>query len=404
MSFNFRKKLKQTLLRRARKLPGQSNRNDIVFSINNKNYGREHNVVSFKSFLHVAVKSVLMKSVMRILIVANAITVIMESNFEIEKRGQRKLAFEFLHIFFTICFTFDFLMKILYHISLRGMKYLKPKKFLLQPNHIIEMLVLACSYKVFMHRKHAWRQKPTFIQVLPILRIVKLFRLSRELILWYRTIWPTVKKAFPAYMLFLSTLLVFGFAGFYLFGETVPELFGTPWDAVFRAFAISTKDSWPKTQMIIEERTGMLLTRWFCVLDIIFVGTIFFNLVVASVTDKIVAKHQSIGKKEEERRIAAIEDYRQRKASMHRRKVDITLLHQLEDMEEIPHDILDEVAHTKRDMFRNIHWLRSFDAALDMILTEHREFAAMSRSTIDRLEKFSEYDNNQNDNSPLYTT
>ena len=329
---------------------------------------------------------------MRILVILNSILVIAELSVEIRERGARRPLFEILHIFFTTCFTIDFLMKIAFHVTEKGISYLNPLTFLTQPNHIIEMTALITSYLLVLWPALVWRQQPTLFQVTPVIRIVKLFRFSHELKVLYRSTWRTVKHAFPAYMVFLVTLFAFGLAGFYLFSDSVPGLFGSVWDSIFRAFAISTKDSWPKTQLVIEESVGSLTTRWYAVLDIVFLGIFFYNLVVASVTEKVLNTHKRIGEKEQRRRILAVERYREQRNRLTRKRAANVLRSGRDSLQDIPDDVLNAIAIKKTDMFRTQKWISAYNAILTTLIDDYDDQINQLTTVIEKLQCMKEAD------------
>ena len=359
---------------------------EVVSVLPHRTLTTEVDVFSWHQFFKCAVKSFGGKTTMRILVILNSILVIAELSVEIRERGARRPLFEILHIFFTTCFTIDFLMKIAFHVTERGIVYLNPLDFLTQPNHIIELTALITSYLLVLWPALVWRQQPTLFQVTPVIRIVKLFRFSHELKVLYRSTWRTVKHAFPAYMVFVMTLLAFGLAGFYLFRDSVPGLFGSVWDSVFRAFAISTKDSWPKTQLAIEEAVGSLTTRWYAVLDIVFLGIFFYNLVVASVTEKVVNTHKRIGEKEQRRRILAVERYREQRNRLTRKRAAKVLRSGRDSLEDIPDDVLNSVAIKKTDMFRTQKWISAYNAILTTLIDDYDDYINQLTTVIEKLQ------------------
>ena len=365
-----------------------------------KPYSNMHSF-SLTNFFRCAVKSSCAKTAMRLLIILNCVIVITDLSLQIQQRGLRLPIFDILHVFFTVCFTLDFAMKIAFHVCIWGWEYLHPRKFLRQPNHLIEISILISSYLLFLWPRLVWRQKPTLFQVAPAFRIVKLFRLSHELKLLYRSIWRTVKHAFPTYLLFAVSLVQFGLAGFYLFRDSVPGMFGTPELAMFRAFAISTKDSWPKAQMQIEEGTGSTTTRWYAVLDIMFLGTIFYNLVVASVTEKVVDTHKKIGEHEQRRRIRAVEKYREQRNRLGRKRAKKVLSRGRDSLEDIPEEVLNATAEKKRDMFRTQKWTHAYKAILQTLSDDYDDYIIQLSKVIETLKESTDVNYGRSSSTPV---
>lgn len=239
-------------------------------------------------------RSKLIKKFMQILVVVNAVVITLELDHEVSSRGIKYPYVDAFHVFITVCFAFEFVLRISYHVADKGLCYLNPIVYLSKSRHTVEIIVLGCSLAMIFWPSFEWRQRPFIVQVIPTLRIVRLYKMNIELELFYVSIWKVVKRVRHILMMCTGIVCVFGLAGFYMFNEKVPELFGTVESSVFSAFALSTKEDWRSTEQAITDGAGQYASRIYCVLDIVIIGTLFYNVLMATVLENVSNRRQKI--------------------------------------------------------------------------------------------------------------
>ena len=180
-----------------------------------------------------------------------------------------------------------------------------------------------------------------------------------------------IMKALPFLVLFLVSVEIFGLTGFYLFGDKV-KMFGTISDAMLYAFTIATKDSWTRIDLEIEEAIGTKWVRLYSVVNIVILGTVFSNLMVAAFSESMIKAHQNFDsskKKKEVRRLVRRASIRRYNSMSKEDQKSVEYLRGVSDLREFI-ECIEQGMPVNLNMVLNSSWISAFLTSVDMKLEQ----------------------------------
>jgi len=148
-----------------------------------------------------------------------------------ETNPQMRAALNDLDTFALYVFCFELLLRILSYGK-------KPWKFFLQGWNIFDFIIITLSLSFAS-------QQAIILRLLRIFRLVRIFRFLPEV----RVLTTSIVRSLPPLMsvsvLIFVALFMYGMAGFYLFGDSLPEEWGSITSALHTLFILLTLESFP---------------------------------------------------------------------------------------------------------------------------------------------------------------
>lgn len=198
----------------------------------------------------------------------------------------------------------------------------RPQNFFMNPWNVFDLIIIG---GVLIP---AVRDQAQLLRLLRLLRIVRLVRFLPDA----RVLLLTIAKSLPSMisMIVLTVLLIFlyGMVGWSMFGEALPETWGTIGKAMLTLFILLTLENFPTYLDAAKEVTPWAIV--FFVSYVLVAAFIVFNLLIGIV-------------------ITSMEKAREQEAAVDRTQEDSALLTRISDLQQSLADLQDDIRQRERD-------------------------------------------------------
>lgn len=347
---------------------------------------------SFRQYFIKTAESKIFEWLMTIIIIANTICCTISAEYQVKHNGEDLDILNILEIFFVTAYTVEFFIKIVAH----------PAKYWANAWNIFDFLILIVSYLPYI----ANLANLSFLRVIRAIRLLRLIRSFEELSVLLESLGKTFQSSLVLIIMLCIFILIIAITALYLFGEGVPDTWGTLGSSILNTFAFSTADAWGAYQDDLDAVYGEV-SRIFSVLVILFLGIIFSQgLVVASVTDgfsesaEAQRKRKSNELKKQNKKYSnkvKDEEIEMKKLKFVKAKEDAFFLCDLSDDDEIESHLNDKGnVDPQKNMFENPQWMNALKLILAELQKDNRKKKLLYNDIFKRVLQMSDFTNSIN--------